>query len=143
MIISVYSSLFLLHECDILFCFLYHLYFISSICFGFCFTMKAFLRYLVVFVFPLLFKVETPKNDLEALCKWWTCLWWTSLVRKFNGHWLIIRYMQTFYLSSGSISLEGFLFLLPKLGKLGFLDKYSGAVGKGSTELLLREYLSL
>lgn len=52
--------------------------------------------------------------------------------------------MQTFYLLSGSISLEGLLFLLPKLCKLGFPDKYSGAGGKGSTEaLLLRGYLSL
>ena len=101
-IILVYSILFLLHECDILkvlLCFLNHLFFFFflSVCFGLSFTVKAFLKCLMIFVYPFLLKVAIPKHGLEALCRWWTCLCWTSLVRKFNGHWFITRYVQIFY----------------------------------------------
>ena len=63
-IILVYSILFLLPECDILkvlLCFLDHLYFFFlSVCFGLSFTVKAFLKCLMIFVYPFLFKVGIP-----------------------------------------------------------------------------------
>lgn len=67
--------------------------------------MKAFLKCLVIFVYPFLFKVGTPKHGLEVLCGWWTCSWWASLVRKFYGHWFITRCAQIFYPLCGSVSL--------------------------------------
>lgn len=42
--------------------------FFLSICFGVSFTRKAFLKCLVTFVYPLLFKVVTPKNVVWELC---------------------------------------------------------------------------